>query len=569
MADLDAAREAHKHAARAAERAVTTTSTQVSPEVPEWVPPGHPHQWTPEEQTRYQDKVDDLDMTTYIDLDNHLFGSRECNDLTCCGPSTVREANSDMAPDWSPPELKTGDVFDPDKHMPAGDPDDWDGELWKLFNDWAEALPNDLWDKVQEEALRRMTYGGSTGDSWKPSADTGKTSWEQHAEAEQAEAFASASGPKFAGKPPVPDTTKQTGYLPPSTPVGGFEKKCMCSGPSWTWDLVETGGSGGFESHTTGCTWAGSEPCNCDGPGSANPKFGSHAVTCPLSKNYKPPGYGATGTTGSSYKPAPTCKHDRDGDLFKLEDGLTILPVSYRDVKYLESEQVDVGLYWYDRWSRNVMVTPGLSVPWAPPMLTQQVVVDWPDMGVPTDDALMLDIVKWTLSEAAKGVRFETACMGGHGRTGTYLAMLLVAQGITPGRAIVRVREHCDKCIETEKQAHYVAHFYKLVHGNEVWRKSKTERKLFNKAAQDGHKNYSSTYKAPAGYQASAATKTQQSGTVTVTRHQPQPYQGPGGVPHVWSAALKTPLPVASAVWNEAEFSWLRKSTTDTSKGGV
>lgn len=91
--------------------------------------------------------------------------------------------------------------------------------------------------------------------------------------------------------------------------------------------------------------------------------------------------------------------------------------------------------------------------------------------------------------------------MGGHGRTGTLLSMLLCAQGVTPPESIERVRKnHCTKAVENSKQAEYVGAFYKTFHGNDVWRKSKALRKKFNRVVNDGHKNSTWTSSKPTGY---------------------------------------------------------------------
>lgn len=230
-------------------------------------------------------------------------------------------------------------------------------------------------------------------------------------------------------------------------------------------------------------------PCNCEGPGSKEQRWTTHLPRCPQHEHYDPNKPYQTGTTTSGCGSG----HNRDKK-FKLEDGLEILATAYRDVKFIDSDEFDVGVYMYDSWQWGPTVSPGLSVPWQTALKNKQVILEWPDFGVPKDSNPMVDVVRWMLDEMTKGVRFETGCMGGHGRTGTMLALLLVAQGITPGQAIKRVREdHCKNAVENRKQADYVAEFWKMWHGNTSWRKSKKERKLFEKVAEEGHKNYSSS----------------------------------------------------------------------------
>jgi len=140
--------------------------------------------------------------------------------------------------------------------------------------------------------------------------------------------------------------------------------------------------------------------------------------------------------------------------------------------------------------------TEGIELPfWESEPVTERVTeaiyIDWPDFGTPADKVPIKALVQWMVEQLAAGKTLETGCMGGHGRTGTLLALLLCAQGVTPPEAIERVRDkHCKKGIENEKQAKYVGAFYKAFHGNEQWRQSKPLRKRFDKAVKDGHKNY-------------------------------------------------------------------------------
>lgn len=51
------------------------------------------------------------------------------------------------------------------------------------------------------------------------------------------------------------------------------------------------------------------------------------------------------------------------------------------------------------------------------------------------------------------------ACVGGHGRTGTALAAMLIAAGMAPEDAIAYVRQkHCRSATETPGQTPYLLH---------------------------------------------------------------------------------------------------------------
>lgn len=90
----------------------------------------------------------------------------------------------------------------------------------------------------------------------------------------------------------------------------------------------------------------------------------------------------------------------------------------------------------------------------------KEIVLDWPDMGVVTlPKEFWDDLVQYLIKNKLKMLMF---CVGGHGRTGTAMASLLVtALGWTPERSIKWVKEnYCDQAIETFTQTDYV---YRLV----------------------------------------------------------------------------------------------------------
>jgi hypothetical protein len=83
----------------------------------------------------------------------------------------------------------------------------------------------------------------------------------------------------------------------------------------------------------------------------------------------------------------------------------------------------------------------------------------WPDFGLPDDRKL----ATCTLAEAwrrSAGERVEIACAGGHGRTGTALACLVVMDGVPGPEAVGYVRAHYDPhAVETPWQRRFVARF--------------------------------------------------------------------------------------------------------------
>lgn len=81
------------------------------------------------------------------------------------------------------------------------------------------------------------------------------------------------------------------------------------------------------------------------------------------------------------------------------------------------------------------------------------VTLNWPDMTAPSH----IGIRFWSRLLEMLPQSTCVACVGGHGRTGTALASLLVADGMDPEKAIVEVRtKHCRKAIETPAQEAYI-----------------------------------------------------------------------------------------------------------------
>ncbi len=105
------------------------------------------------------------------------------------------------------------------------------------------------------------------------------------------------------------------------------------------------------------------------------------------------------------------------------------------------------------------MCSPGLQLPFMSKTMAK-VLYPWRDYGTPDSIRMFGEAVKWLLSEIRSGKMVETGCMGGHGRTGTMLACLLVLQGENAVAAIQRVRRgHCQKAVETIDQQNFVRKF--------------------------------------------------------------------------------------------------------------
>ncbi|GAB3912402.1 protein-tyrosine-phosphatase [Microlunatus endophyticus] len=129
-------------------------------------------------------------------------------------------------------------------------------------------------------------------------------------------------------------------------------------------------------------------------------------------------------------------------DVVRLPDGTPITAVSFDPADpYARDRDPDFGLYLDPRWRPS----------WDHDHL------DWPDFGVPADRAIVLSDLGSLLDRARQGQSVEIGCLGGHGRTGTALALLAVLAGHPSDDAVAWVRTHyCPKAVETDEQQAYV-----------------------------------------------------------------------------------------------------------------
>jgi protein tyrosine phosphatase len=95
--------------------------------------------------------------------------------------------------------------------------------------------------------------------------------------------------------------------------------------------------------------------------------------------------------------------------------------------------------------------------------------VEWPDYGTVELDQLRFAL-QWTNQWIDQGKCLEVGCMGGHGRTGTFLACLLVdREGLGAEEAIQTVRSrYCHEAVETVGQEQMVRQY--AVEGPSTWR---------------------------------------------------------------------------------------------------
>jgi hypothetical protein len=168
--------------------------------------------------------------------------------------------------------------------------------------------------------------------------------------------------------------------------------------------------------------------------------------------------------------------------MFHLEDGLTILASAWSDKPWGAKAQElhptlvpDLGFYLDKSWAPygTLLHTPGLQLPWArrqSPNYGQVVVYPWDDYSTPDRIRQFRSILGWLLDAMVSGRLVETGCIRGHGRTGTLLAGLLVAQGVPAWDAINRVRDdYCLQAIESMAQETFIEQLDTTINHRTEW----------------------------------------------------------------------------------------------------
>ena len=124
---------------------------------------------------------------------------------------------------------------------------------------------------------------------------------------------------------------------------------------------------------------------------------------------------------------------------------ITASPLSARQVHNAER---DFGLY--------------MDVLWAPTWDAES--IDWPDFGLPADEARAVEQIMAAYERAKNGEQLEIGCIGGLGRTGTVLACMAILAGVPAEDAVDWVRSNYDaRAVETAEQEAWVLRFDQAV----------------------------------------------------------------------------------------------------------
>jgi len=179
-------------------------------------------------------------------------------------------------------------------------------------------------------------------------------------------------------------------------------------------------------------------------------------------------GGGSYGQAGFVYG-ANTCVHNGTKVMCILERGINLAGSKGADVEY-EAADVVIDCAGITKKDFNNPVGSLLSgttrlVDAVKESITHPdtLFIDWPDMKTPKVGPKFWVML---LKAIPDNSRVVVCCMGSHGRTGTAMACLIAANGLTLGKEnvpdavdIIKFvrKNHCSKAVETQSQEDYVA----------------------------------------------------------------------------------------------------------------
>jgi hypothetical protein len=169
---------------------------------------------------------------------------------------------------------------------------------------------------------------------------------------------------------------------------------------------------------------------------------------------------------GFSKTPRRMCCHSLDP--FTLDNGQTVYLSAVFDARMYRDWIPDIGIYFDGSWDRESESFTYL--------------VPWEDYGLPLVTMSVFDrYIRTALEHINNSETVDIGCMGGHGRTGTFLACLDIAASdgaMTVRKAIKKVRrDHCFSAIETREQEWFIACYRAYYRGEDMPPKPKHEPK--------------------------------------------------------------------------------------------
>lgn len=188
-------------------------------------------------------------------------------------------------------------------------------------------------------------------------------------------------------------------------------------------------------------------------------KAGSSTQTYGGSGYYSNPTYWKGKEVPSKWK----CEHWRDEVV--LADGITVLASGWHDkpggLSYIERRDYpEIGCYFDSAWLPR---GGWQSATWRGPRITQSsgksqlAILSWPDYSVPNSLSKTIEVMEYLVEQAAAGKQVEIGCLGGHGRTGTAIALMQVILGMSADSAMEWVWDnYCYWAIESKSQESFI-----------------------------------------------------------------------------------------------------------------
>lgn len=219
-------------------------------------------------------------------------------------------------------------------------------------------------------------------------------------------------------------------------------------GGKWEWlaehqrkQLADAKAKSEAAKKTTGTTTK-KKTCEC------KPKKYGWCNKCQVNSTTSSSSYGFGYSTGWS-----KCRHYCE--TLTLPDGTKINASSMNNTRNEKEPAPDFGLYcdwgWHPSW-RNEHI-------------------DWPDYGIPRDEFIAAIQIEDAYKRAKAGEIVEVGCIGGHGRTGTALAcMVLLADPTMSADAAMKYvrKKYCSETIESAKQEWWIDWFRCFINGMEL-----------------------------------------------------------------------------------------------------
>lgn len=161
-------------------------------------------------------------------------------------------------------------------------------------------------------------------------------------------------------------------------------------------------------------------------------------------------GGGVVVSTSTMHFSGKSCKHSLSPFTFSDK---TVYLSAVRDREKKPNSKPTAGLYLDNQWVVGQVFASDRGTSGAKIMY-----LAWPDMGV-VGMSQVHQACRWAKHKIEGGSRLEIGCIGGHGRTGTMMACIMVYYGWNTRDAIHSVRGYCSKAIETEKQEKMIEEF--------------------------------------------------------------------------------------------------------------